>query len=122
MKSWVGISIIIIGIIHSVFGFVFFHSTIIEVFYDGFVNTVNMQPMREWGFWFLFFGFLLIILGLLVDWCERKKLSLPKFFGWMLLVFTSLLVIIMPFSGGWLMFIPSIGLIVRKQRPKNMKT
>ena len=52
MKNWVGKSIITIGIIHTIFGFVVFNSTVIEIFREGLLNTVNGQAMREWVFWF----------------------------------------------------------------------
>ncbi len=113
MKNWIGKSIIIIGIIHSVFGLVMFRSTLSEIINEGVFNTVNGQIMREFTFWFIVFGFLAIILGCLVDWCESQEIKIPNFLGWGLLVLTLLIVVIMPISGGWLFFIPSIGLILR---------
>ena len=118
MRVWIGKSIVIIGVIHSIFGFVFFRSTIAELFGDGLINTVNGQPMREAVFWFIFAGFLMILFGMLVDWCERKGLELPKFLGWSLLIFTISVVTIMPISGGWLMFIPAIGAIIKTHNSK----
>ena len=115
MKSWIGKSMIIVGVIHSIFGLAVFSSTVFEVFGEGLFNTVNGQPMREWVFWFMFFGFLLIILGWLVDWCERASLEFPKYFGWAIILFTTVVVFIMPISGGWMMFIPSLGLMFRKK-------
>ncbi len=120
MKAWIGKSIIIIGIIHSVFGFVVFRSTISEIFGEGLLNTVNGQPIREAVFWFIFFGFLLIIFGLFIHWYEQKGLRLPSFLGWSFLIFTITIVAIMPISGGWLMLIPSIGAIIKAHKhPKN---
>jgi hypothetical protein len=113
MQAWIGKSILIIGVVHSVFGFVVFRSVLAEIAREGFVNTVNGQPMREAAFWFLFFGFMGIILGMFVDWSERKGMELPKFFSWSLLAFTLVFVTIMPISGGWLLFIPTIGALLR---------
>lgn len=112
MQAWIGKSIIIIGAIHSVFGFVVFRSALAEIFREGLVNTVNGQPIREIAFWFIAFGFLGIILGMFVDWCEGKNMKLPRFFGWSLLAFTLLFVTIMPISGIWLLFIPTVGAIL----------
>ena len=114
MKIRIGISIILVGIIHSIFGLVAFSGIISSVLSEGVFNTVNGQASREWAFWFLFFGFLLIIFGLLLDWCEKSGIELPRFLPWSLLIFTILLVVIMPVSGGWMMFIPCIGLFVRR--------
>lgn len=113
MKAWIGKAIALIGVIHSVFGFVVFCSTLAELAGEGLVNTVNGQPMREWAFWFILFGFLAIMFGLLVDWCERQKLQLPKFFGWSLFALTLIIVTVMPMSGGWSLFLPAVGAIIR---------
>lgn len=118
MKTWIGKTIIIVGVIHSVFGFAVFNSTMAEIVSEGLINTVNGQPMREFVFWFISFGILIILFGLMIDWCERRNLKLPKFLGWSLFAFTSILVTIMPISGGWLMFIPAVGLIIKAFNPK----
>ena len=118
MKIWIGKAIIIIGIIHNVFGFVVFRSTLFELFSAGLFNTVNGQPVREIAFWFIFAGFFAILFGLLVDWVERKGLELPKFLGWSLLALTLMTVTIMPVSGGWLMFIPAFGAIAKSNKIK----
>jgi polyferredoxin len=115
MQAGIGKSIIVIGGIHSAFGFVVFRSTLAEIIREGLVNTVNGQPIREFAFWFIVFGFLAIIFGTFVDWCERQSVKLPKFFGWSLLALTLIIVTIMPISGGWLLFIPTIGAILRSR-------
>lgn len=115
MQVWIGKSIMIIGAIHTAFGLAVFRSTLAEIFREGFVNTVNGQPLREFAFWFLVFGFLAIIFGALVDWCERQDVKLPKFLGWSLLALTLIIVTIMPISGGWLLLIPAIGAILRSR-------
>ena len=116
MLAWIGKSIVFIAIIHSVFGFVAFRSTLVEVFGDGIINTVNGQPEREFVFWFLFFGFMAIIAGALIDWCERNFGNLPGFLGWSLLALTVVCVTIMPVSGAWTLFVPAIGAIFRNRR------
>lgn len=116
MHAWIGKSIIFIGIIHSVFGFVTFRSTLSELISEGVINTVNGQPKREFAFWFLFFGFMAIIAGSLIDWCERKDRLLPGFLGLSLLALTLVCVAIMPISGGWLLLVPAVGAIIRTLR------
>lgn len=117
MRSWIGKSVVFIGIVHSVFGFVVFRSTIRVLVGEGLVNTVNGQPEREFAFWFLFFGFMAIIAGLLIDWCERNFGMLPSFLGWSLLALTFVCVTIMPVSGAWAIFVPAIGAIMRSLKP-----
>lgn len=126
MQAWIGKSVVFIGIVHSVFGFVVFRSTLAELVREGLVNTVNGQPKREFVFWFLFFGFMAIIAGALTDWCERNFGKLPGFLGWSLLALTLTCVTIMPVSGAWLLFVPAVGAIFRARKsampPDAMKT
>jgi hypothetical protein len=116
MKAWIGKATIGIGIIHCLFGLVFMRSTLALLWSEGLINTVNGQPKREFVFWFLAFGLLAIILGFLIDWMEREGIIPPPFLGWSLLALTVAVVTIMPISGGWLVFIPAIGLILRSRR------
>jgi hypothetical protein len=103
-------------VVHTVFGLVFQNRVLKELFEDGLFNTVNGQPEREFAFWFMFFGFLAIVLGSVIDWIERQDLRLPRYLGWSLLGLTGVLVFIMPISGGWLLAPPAIGAIVNSQR------
>jgi len=113
MYVWIGKAVIFIGIVHSIFGFVVFRSEISQIFSEGLVNSVDGQPDREAAFWFLFFGFLGIITGLVIDWCEDTVGTLPGFLGWSLFAFTVLFVIIMPKSGAWMLLVPAVGAIWR---------
>jgi hypothetical protein len=100
----------VIGVIHSAFGFWLLRDTVAELIREGLFNTVNGQPMREAAFWFLFFGFLVIILGSVLDFSESQGLPLPRFLSWCTLVFIVCAVFIMPVSGFWLVLVPVIGL------------
>ena len=113
MHAWIGKAFVIIGIIHSVFGFAVFRTSIAEIIGDGILNSVTGDPARQVAFWFLFFGFLGIITGLIIDWCERTVSMLPDFLGWTLFAFAAAFVIIMPKSGAWMVFVPAIGAIWR---------
>lgn len=114
MKNWIGLSIMVIGIIHSLFGMVFLNETLAELLREGLFNTVHGQPMREATFWFLFGGIAMILIGALVRWMEKQNYQLPRFLGWSLLAIAVAVVFIMPASGGWLMFVPAFGALVNK--------
>jgi hypothetical protein len=114
MKSWIGIAIVIIGIIHIVVGFLLIGQVGLELIQEGLFNTIHGEPMREAFFWFTFSGFCLIILGQTVHWMESRSIQVPAFLGWSLFGITLLTVCIMPVSGAWLMFIPVYGLIRNK--------
>lgn len=114
MKSWIGIAIVIIGIIHIVVGFLLIGQVGLELIQEGLFNTIHGEPMREAFFWFTFSGVCLIILGQTVHWMESRSIPVPAFLGRSLLGITLLTVCIMPVSGAWLMFIPAYGLIRNK--------
>ena len=116
MRIWIGKCLIIIGIIHSIFGFIVFHSIIADLAREMLFNSVDRQPDRNAAFWFLFTGFALIIIGGLIDWAERKYGELPSFLKWSFLAITIVGCFIMPKSGFWLLFIPTIGLLLRKNK------
>jgi hypothetical protein len=121
MKAWIGKAIIAVGVIHNIFGFVVFRKTLMSLFQEGLFNTVNGQVEREFVFWFLALGLLAILLGLLVDWCEKNGLSLPSYFSWAFLFTIALFVFIMPISGVWLLFIPAVGMVLRMRRKETVK-
>lgn len=115
MRAWIGKSVISIGLIHSIFGFVVFRQVVGVLAGEGLLNTVNGQPDRERAFWFLFTGFVWLILGALIDWLERRRDTLPAFLGWSFLVMTVAGVILMPISGFWLFCGPTVGLFWQRR-------
>lgn len=122
MKNWIGKSILGIGLIHCTFGLAMLWPIFVEILREGFFNTVHQQPMREAFFWFEFFGVVLIILGALVDWVEKKEMGWPQFLNWALLVMTATMLMIMPVSGAWLMAIPLVGAFLKKRQMKAFPT
>ena len=116
MRAWIGKFIVGIGVVHTTFGLVFLMPILLVLWQEGLVNTVNGQADREFAFWFLAFGVLAMIFGFFLDWFERNHVGLPAFLGWSLLVFTCLIVVIMPISGGWLMFVPAAGILWKAMR------
>ena len=117
MKRWIGRTLVAIGAVHTVFGVVVFSPVWAALFHEGVWNTVNQQPLREAAYWFLFFGFVVLLLGALVDWCEAQQRRLPAFLGWGLLAMTLGGVVVMPVSGMWLALVPAIGLIRQQTVP-----
>lgn len=120
MKKWIGKVIILIGVIHLIFGFITFRAAWAEMLQQGFFNTVAGHLGHNIAFWFIAFAFLTLILGGLIDWCEGNKQPLPRFLGWSLLALSFSGVVMMPISGWWLLLIPAIGSI--RQSGKAKKT
>ena len=111
MKNWIGRFIQFIGILHISVGIILLGHIGLELLQDGLFNTVNGQPMREAFFWFIFTGFLIVIIGQIVHWLEGNQAIIPTSLGWSLFVLSTLGVFIMPASGIWLMFVPAIGIL-----------
>jgi hypothetical protein len=109
VTRWIGRAVLAIGALHTAVGLVMFRRTLAELVADGIVNTVHGQPVREFAFWFLFFGLLAMLLGALIDWCEQEPRPLPAFLGLSLLALFVACVTIMPASGGWLIAVPAWG-------------
>ena len=113
-KSWVGRALIAVGVIHTLFGLVGFRSTLGQLVSEGLWNTVHGQPVREYAFWFIVTGLMLMLFGGLVHANERDGRPLPPTVSWGLLVLTVAMVVIMPISGGWLLLPPAIGAVLKR--------
>ena len=109
MKRWIGRWLIGVGMIHTLFGLVVFHSTWRLLLSEGLVNTVNGQPEREFPVWFVVAGLLMILFGALIDHLEARGLPLPAFVGWGLVALFVPLLVVMPISGVWLLLPPIVG-------------
>ena len=121
MKVWIGKSVLLIGIAHSVFGFIVFRGILAELAGELLLNTVDGQPDREAAFWFLFSGFALLIIGGLINWIEHKQAALPLFLKWSFLGITFLGCFIMPKSGFWLLIVPTVGMYLQRNKDIEMK-
>ena len=108
-KRWIGRWLIAVGIVHTTFGFVFMGDALAVLWNEGLFNSVNGQPEREFPFWFIFAGLILILLGAMVDRSEALGPGLPKWLGWGLLGLVVICLVVMPISGVWLIVPPTIG-------------
>jgi len=116
MKRWVGRWIILVGVIHCVFGAVIFFEPLSEMVRSGFWNAVDGYPGRPLAFWFEFTGMLTILFGVTVDQIEQDRNTFPVIliygFGFM----TLLAIFTMPIGGGWLMVPGAVGLFLKKAK------
>jgi len=114
MKNWIGKSLIGIGIIHTLFCLFLIVPQMGELLDEGLINTINGQPKREAFLWFTYSGFAIMILGGLINWIENQNLKIPKFVGYTLLASTVFMLFFAPASGGWLLLIPTIAILLKK--------
>lgn len=113
-KPWIGRALIAVGVIHTLFGLISFQSILGQLVSEGLWNTVHGQPEREYAFWFLVTGLMLLLFGGLVHSNERDGRRLPPAIAWGLLLLTVAMVLIMPVSGGWLLLPPAIGAVLKR--------
>lgn len=80
MKAWKysGQFLIATGIIHNTLGFVMGWDTLTSIIKAGFVNSINSEMDRNAIFWFLFTGFMMMVLGsLMLDSIKANGKPLP---------------------------------------------
>ena len=111
--AWIGKWLFAVGVIHSSFGLVFGLKTLAVLWSERVFNTVNGQPAREAIFWFLYTGFLLLVVGALIDQVERRGLPIPRLVTLSFVVMTAIGVVVMPISGIWLLIPPVAGMLFR---------
>jgi hypothetical protein len=108
MRRWIGRWILGVGVVHNLVGTYFFLPTLREIADAGVWNSVDMDPMRNLAFWFLFSGFMIMLAGYVVDWIENlADGALPPALGGSLLALLLMGIVVMPASGFWLL-IPAI--------------
>lgn len=105
------------GILHNVFGVVIGWPILVEMVRSGFVNSVTNEHNRNATFWFLFGGFMMIMLGRLMQNCIDAGWLLPKWLGVSLLILSLIGCLMMPASGFWLV-IPQALLILNVNKKR----
>lgn len=116
MTRWVGRWIILVGVIHCVFGAVVFFEPLSGIVRDGVWNAVDGYPGRPLAFWFEFLGMLTILFGVTVDQTEKDRNVFPAFLGYGFTFMTVLAISTMPVGGGWLMIPGAVGLLMKKAK------
>lgn len=116
MKNWIGKSLLIIALIHTIFGLIVYHGVLSDLVNEFLVNSIGRQPERLAAFWFFITGFCLMIIGGLINWIESKDIQFPPFLKWAYISLTLFGCIMMPASGLWLMLIPAAGLFLKNYK------
>lgn len=108
------------GVLHNVIGFVMGWSVLTEIVKLGFINTINDEMDRNAIFWFLFSGFLMIILGKLMQAYVEVQWRLPIWLGVSLLVLSLIGCVMMPISGFWLVVPQAILMIIPDKKRRQL--
>lgn len=121
MKLWKysGIFMILTAIIHNIVGFVMGWSVLQDIVKDGFVNTVNEQMDRNAIFWFLFSGFIMLLVGMMMqNMIRENQKPVPNYIAYYLLVISVIGCIMMPASGFWIV-LPQCAIIIFSRKEEN---
>jgi hypothetical protein len=104
------------GILHSIVAVLLGIEDLWAILRDGLFDAVGEDVSREFAFWFLICGIMLIFMGQVLHYYIKKEQKpAPLFLGYDLLVLSVIGCIIVPVSGFWL-FIPQALIIIFAKR------
>lgn len=103
LKNWIGKWVMFVASGHMAVAFFLFIHAYRELIADGMFNSVKSDK-SGFAVWFVLFGIVLFIVGMLIATIEKQGLEIPKSIGVALSLLTIVGVILMPVSGFWLMF------------------
>jgi hypothetical protein len=115
MRLWIGRSILVVALIHSIFGVVFLGGALMKGLGRGVFGSVALTTPSSLAtaFWFFVAGALAFMVGGLVHHLESLGLAFPQFLPWSLLALTVVGCLMMPVSAWWLLLAPTVGMFVR---------
>jgi magnesium-transporting ATPase (P-type) len=115
-----GVYLLITGILHCIVSIISFRHTYIQIFSDGFINSIQKDTTKGLALWFLICGIFLLLFGrTLHHYIKREQKPAPSFLGYYMLLFAIIGCLIIPISGFWL-FIPQAIVIIlanKKHQP-----
>jgi hypothetical protein len=114
---WLGRWLIVVAIIHTLFGLVVFHPSLRQIAHTGWWGGIQSDPMLSAVTWFMLFGLPMLLAGIALHAVERAKAAIPVAIAWWLLAGAALGVALMPASGFYLLVPPALALLWRHHRP-----
>ena len=123
MRSLTGIVLIGIGVLHTLIGVFTGRAVLSQIAAANFSSEASRQLVaslgKQFAFWFLFGGVVLMLLGHLCLWIERKlSMPVPAFMGWELVIISACGLMFMPVSGFWLVLAVAIYVLVTARRTR----
>jgi Family of unknown function (DUF6463) len=117
MRRYCGPLLMATGVLDVLYVLVFHYQQLAAIAGDGFFDAVDPAVTfstfdRETAFWHLMFGAMAIVLGGLIHWLQARTGTLPAFLGWSLLTISVAALVLMPFSGFWLVLPQAVMMIV----------
>jgi hypothetical protein len=111
MRGRVGVSLMVIALIHAAFGLVAFHPVLKDLVREGLWNTVREDFTRGAVVWFLLFAWPLFAMGQLVRAHERRGEPVGLGVAVNLTTLIVVGVVLMPVSGFWLALPAAVSLM-----------
>lgn len=118
MKLWKysGIFLAATGVIHTILALFMGKDAFLEMVRNGIADSVDGDCKREFAFWFLICGLIIVLFGyVLHHYIRVTQRPAPLSSGYWLLAFSVAGCIFVPFSGFWL-FIPQALIIIIAHR------
>ncbi len=106
-----------IGVVHQAVGVGFGRHALAAIARDGIIGAVEANHERAVVFWFLFFGFVLILFGASLHAHERAGTA-PRSLGFGLLALSLAGGLAIPTSGFWLALVPAAMVIFAAPKPR----
>lgn len=116
MTRTAGRLIMAIAVLHFLFGIWFGLPHLAAIAREGFVNAVDGHPGRPFAFWFLAFAAPAFLAGHLIARVGARGETASRAVGWSVFVFALVMNLLMPLSGGWLLFGPAVLLLLDARR------
>ena len=116
MKRWMGLWLMTVAILHTLFGLVTFRAQWAQLLSAGLFDAVAGDVARGKAVWFVLCGIALLLFGLAVDALEKVAAPMPAAVGAGMLALTLVGILLMPASGFWLLFPPAIAALVKRRR------
>ena len=105
------------GLLHIALGLAGGAKPLAGIRRDGVTNAVDPHPERQAWVWYMFTGWLLVALGQVVRWGQRRDGVLPAALGWHLTAIGAVGAILMPLSGFWLILAQGVLALRTARRP-----
>ena len=115
----VGLVVLAIGVIHNLLGLLVgvgfggglsgaeSVTPLLDIIAGGVIGAVEPDLMRTTWFWFVFFGWLLMIIGGMARHLEKRGQALPSWLGYQLVALAVTGGLMIPLSGFWSALLPA---------------
>lgn len=116
LSTHAGTFVVGMAVVHTAVGLWLGAAPLAAIFRGGYMGAVDGHFDRMTVFWFLWFGFLLLLVGGAFRRMEQSKEGIPSGLGWLFGGLCLAGAVAMPVSGFWLGLIPAAIIVVRARR------